>query len=244
MAPAELKASTLASAASPWPRTHSGSGPSSGRPVKNFAAMQPPPQASKSRSTRGMRHRLRVAQVGEQRGVAPDPLRSRPHRGRCRRGTSRGSRTGRRRHHRPDRSGRPPGRRAQVQAGQRTDRTREVEEGVTGEHAFAVGRPASRKAHAAAARSGAVRARRWRQAGRTEPGQAGAERHTARAAPRTSSSWPTFWRVTTTESLKPRKPACARVRHHPPEQSGRSRSPRTASLTSSVAPSSEICTSM
>ena len=34
-------------AASPWPSTHSGSGPSSGSPVKNFAAMQPPRQESK-----------------------------------------------------------------------------------------------------------------------------------------------------------------------------------------------------
>lgn len=39
-------ASTAASAASPWPSTHSGSGPSIGRPVKNLAAMQPPWQAS------------------------------------------------------------------------------------------------------------------------------------------------------------------------------------------------------
>ena len=31
---------------SPWPLTHSGSGPSSGRPVKNLAAMHPPWQAS------------------------------------------------------------------------------------------------------------------------------------------------------------------------------------------------------
>ena len=36
----------LARAASPWPCTHSGSGPSRGRPVKNLAAMQPPWQAS------------------------------------------------------------------------------------------------------------------------------------------------------------------------------------------------------
>src|SRR5690606_14165605 len=36
-----------ASAGAPWPSTHSGSGPSSGRPVKNFAAMQPPRQLSK-----------------------------------------------------------------------------------------------------------------------------------------------------------------------------------------------------
>ena len=34
------------SSASPSPPTHSGSGPSSGRPVKNLAAMQPPWQAS------------------------------------------------------------------------------------------------------------------------------------------------------------------------------------------------------
>ena len=40
------RSSTPASAGSPWPRTHSGSGPSSGRPVKNFAAMHPPRQAS------------------------------------------------------------------------------------------------------------------------------------------------------------------------------------------------------
>ena len=38
--------SPAASARSPCPFTHSGSGPSSGRPVKNFAAMQPPRQAS------------------------------------------------------------------------------------------------------------------------------------------------------------------------------------------------------
>jgi hypothetical protein len=37
---------TPASAASPWPVTHSGSGPSSGRPVNSFAAMHPPWQAS------------------------------------------------------------------------------------------------------------------------------------------------------------------------------------------------------
>src|SRR6202034_2419338 len=35
-----------ASASAPWPKTHSGSGPSRGSPVKNFAAMQPPRQAS------------------------------------------------------------------------------------------------------------------------------------------------------------------------------------------------------
>ena len=35
-----------ASARSPYPCTHSGSGPSSGRPVKNFAAMHPPRQES------------------------------------------------------------------------------------------------------------------------------------------------------------------------------------------------------
>ncbi|SLH04023.1 Uncharacterised protein [Mycobacteroides abscessus subsp. abscessus] len=41
-----LSAPTVASANSALPRTHSGSGPSSGRPVKNFAAMQPPWQES------------------------------------------------------------------------------------------------------------------------------------------------------------------------------------------------------
>ena len=39
-------ATTPASASSPWPCTHSGSGPSRGRPVKNLAAMHPPWQAS------------------------------------------------------------------------------------------------------------------------------------------------------------------------------------------------------
>ena len=39
-------ASAARRAASPCPFTHSGSGPSSGRPVKNLAAMQPPWQAS------------------------------------------------------------------------------------------------------------------------------------------------------------------------------------------------------
>src|SRR5215207_9681399 len=38
--------STVDTAVAPKPRTHSGSGPASGRPVKNFAAMQPPRQAS------------------------------------------------------------------------------------------------------------------------------------------------------------------------------------------------------
>ena len=33
---------TRVNADSPWPLTHSGSGPSRGRPVKNFAAMHPP----------------------------------------------------------------------------------------------------------------------------------------------------------------------------------------------------------
>src|SRR6266567_582457 len=56
-----------------------------------------------------------------------------------------------------------------------------------------------------------------------------------------SFSWLTFWLVTTTEILKPRKPASARwriarsaVAYEP--------GPRTASLTSAVAPSREICT--
>jgi hypothetical protein len=51
-----------------------------------------------------------------------------------------------------------------------------------------------------------------------------------------------FWRVQTTEILKPAKPASARlamavsaVAYEP--------GPRTASLTSAVAPSREICTS-
>ena len=39
------------------PCTHSGSGPSSGRPVKNFAAMQPPRQESKKPSTSRRRRR-------------------------------------------------------------------------------------------------------------------------------------------------------------------------------------------
>src|SRR6185312_464030 len=39
-------APTAARSSSPWPLTHSGSGPSRGRPVKNLAAMQPPWQAS------------------------------------------------------------------------------------------------------------------------------------------------------------------------------------------------------
>ena len=37
---------TWARGSSPWPLTHSGSGPSRGSPVKNLAAMQPPWQAS------------------------------------------------------------------------------------------------------------------------------------------------------------------------------------------------------
>ena len=54
--------------ASPWPCTHSGSGPSSGRPVKNFAAMQPPRQASYDAAATRTRRRLRLAQ---RRGTAP-----------------------------------------------------------------------------------------------------------------------------------------------------------------------------
>ena len=46
-APTAAARSSAASAASPCPCTHSGSGPSRGRPVKNLAAMQPPRQASK-----------------------------------------------------------------------------------------------------------------------------------------------------------------------------------------------------
>ena len=57
-----------------------------------------------------------------------------------------------------------------------------------------------------------------------------------------SSSWLTLWRVTTTEIFESVKPASARfssariaIANDP--------SPRTASLTSAVAPSSEIWTS-
>ena len=45
--PSAAGSPSAARAASPWPCTHSGSGPSSGRPVKNLAAMHPPRQASK-----------------------------------------------------------------------------------------------------------------------------------------------------------------------------------------------------
>ena len=54
---------------------------------------------------------LRAAQLGEQLATAATPAGSRPRRGRCRRGSSRGWRTGRRRRRRPGRSGRPPARR-------------------------------------------------------------------------------------------------------------------------------------
>ena len=57
---------TAASAASPWPSTHSGSGPSSGSPVKNFAAMQPPRHASYMPAARARAARLRLAQLQEQ----------------------------------------------------------------------------------------------------------------------------------------------------------------------------------
>ena len=61
-----------ARARSPWPSTHSGSGPSSGRPVKNFAAMQPPRHESKCRHDAQAPARLRPAQLGEQLRLAPD----------------------------------------------------------------------------------------------------------------------------------------------------------------------------
>ncbi|SLH38113.1 Uncharacterised protein [Mycobacteroides abscessus subsp. abscessus] len=57
-----------------------------------------------------------------------------------------------------------------------------------------------------------------------------------------SSSWPTLWRVITTEILKFSNPAFARfsiARIAVSNEPG----PRTASLTSAVAPSMEICTS-
>ena len=44
--PGRPTGASAASAASPCPYTHSGSGPSSGSPVKNFAAMHPPRHAS------------------------------------------------------------------------------------------------------------------------------------------------------------------------------------------------------
>ena len=43
---AGIRRTVCVSRASPCPSTHSGSGPSSGSPVKNLAAMQPPRQAS------------------------------------------------------------------------------------------------------------------------------------------------------------------------------------------------------
>jgi len=57
-----------ASAVSPWPCTHSGSGPSSGRPVKNFAAMHPPRQASKD-----PQDAQALSQTRQAREVFPDP---------------------------------------------------------------------------------------------------------------------------------------------------------------------------
>ena len=99
-----------ASACSPNPRTHSGSGPSSGSPVKNFAAMHPPWQESKTEHARTPRRSAGAAGRRTARRPATRPRTAR-RRGRCRPGSSRGSRTGTRRRRPPGRSGTPPARR-------------------------------------------------------------------------------------------------------------------------------------
>jgi hypothetical protein len=58
-----------------------------------------------------------------------------------------------------------------------------------------------------------------------------------------ASSWGMLWRVQTTDSLKFSKPAAARFSMARTAMANEP-SPRTASLTSAVAPSSEICTSV
>ena len=68
-----------ASAASPCPCTHSGSGPSSGRPVKNLAAMHPPrqasnePQEAQAPALWGSRSERKSADSRQTTGKPPEP---------------------------------------------------------------------------------------------------------------------------------------------------------------------------
>ena len=130
--------STRDSAVAPWPWTHSGSGPSSGSPVKNFAAMQPPRQASYAPAGPARAAALRLAQRPEQLGLPPDrgePARRAHVAGQ--EGVVDGERAGVDVADRVDQADHPAGA-AQVEPRQRLPVPGQVEERVAGQHALAV----------------------------------------------------------------------------------------------------------
>ena len=228
-------------ARSPWPFTHSGSGPSSGRPVKNLAAMQPPRQES----------------YAEQDVHAPPPWgwRSSANSGACchtvanppgprtlparklswmANGQAYTSPTGLIRHTtrpaphrlRPG-SDSPNAARWKKESPVRTCSPRATSQSYRSRCCCAVGCSSSQTSAP-------------RPDGRSRVSRSWAPNRSASALK--ASSWPALCRVTTTEILNPAKPAAARLRiaasavaYEP--------APRTASLTSAVAPSREICTS-
>ena len=123
----------------PCPFTQSGSGPSSGSPVKNFAAMHPPLQASHDPHDA---HAPPLPGARSSRNAARRATRVRTRRrGPSRRGTARGSRTGRRRRRRSGRQAHDAARPAQVEPVERGAERREVEERVARERVGVVDEP-------------------------------------------------------------------------------------------------------
>ena len=201
---------SAASAVSPWPCTHSGSGPSSGRPVKNLAAMQPPWQASKepheaqAPALCGSRSEVnsvgvaphggeaaRVAHVAGQELAVDDE----------RAGVDVADRV--------DQAHDPAGA-AQVEPVERLAERGEVEERVAGQHAGALEQPVVERA--------LLLGRRVQRVPGVDAPRPRAAAGSGAAGRRTSRRWPparrarsTFWRVTTTLILNGPKPAAARL---------------------------------
>ena len=162
---------------------------------------------------RARRARARRSAAGADPRTAPSPAtppRTRPASGRCRPGSSRGSRTGTRRRRRPGRSGTPPAPprtgSAPAAPGRRPRGGRTSRRSAPPRR----GRPASRRAGAAAPRSGCSSSHT------SAPRPDGRSRVIRSCAPNlsaialNSSSWSTFCRVITTEILGWPNPASAR----------------------------------
>ena len=131
-----------------------------------------------------------------------------------------------------------PARAAQVQARQRVAVGGQVEERVAGQHLLAAGRqPVVELPLLAAVGCSSSQTSAPRRTAAAGSARSCAPNRSAIAMK--SSSWLAFCLVTTTEILKPG----TRPRQvlHRPQRGGVRARPRTASLTSAVAPSSEIC---
>ena len=158
---------------------------------------------------------LRLAQLGEQLRVLPHLLEPARASARCRPGTARGWRTGRRTRHRPGRSGTPP---APPRTGSARAAPRRRRRGGRTSRRSARprrGRPASRRAGAAAPRCGCSSSHTSapRPDGRSRVIRSWAPNLSAMAL--NSSSWSTFCRVITTLIFGWAKPADGQVLQRP-----------------------------